>query len=97
MKNEGKLDIIRPFGPAVAQTTIPKILIDKINNFVDEVIKDKKRSKELDFGKKLAGEVTQEIFLPNEILQGEILKADSMSSEVMTTLPLEGMVPLCKG
>jgi len=73
MKNEGKIDITRPFGPAIGAATIPKILIDKINNFVDEVVKDKKKSKELDYGQKLAGEVTQEIFLPNEMLQGDIL------------------------
>ena len=63
MKNEGKINIIRPFGPAIGTATIPKILIDKINNFVDEVVKDKKKSKELDYGQKLAGEVTQENFL----------------------------------
>ena len=73
MKNEGKINIIRPFGPAIGSTTIPKILIDKINNFVDEVIKDEKKSKELDHGQKLAGQVTQEIFLPNEMLQGDVL------------------------
>ena len=75
MKNDEKLNIniIRPFGPAVAQTTIPKILIDKINSFVDEVIKDEKKSRELDWGQRLAGQVTQEIALPNEFLQGELL------------------------
>ena len=35
--------------------------------------KDKKRSKELDYGQRLAGEVTQEIFLPDKMLQGDIL------------------------
>ena len=73
MSDEGKINIIRPFGPAIGSTTIPKILVDKINNFIDEVVKDKKKSKELDYGQKLAGEVTQEIFLPHEMLQGEIL------------------------
>ena len=74
MKNEGKLKIIRPFGPALGSSTIPKNLIDKINDFVDEVIKDKKKSKELDWGKKLAGQVTQEIGLPDEMIKGDILK-----------------------
>ena len=57
MKNEGKIDIIRPFGPAIGSTNIPKTLIDKINNFIDEVIKDKNKSKDLDWGKKLANKV----------------------------------------
>ena len=73
MTNDGKLNLIRPFGPAIGSTTIPKNLIDKINNFIDEVIKDKKKSKDLDWGKRLAGQVTQEIALPDEILQDGIL------------------------
>ena len=73
MKNEGKIDIIRPFGPAIGSTNIPKTLIDKINNFIDELIKDKNKSKKLDYGKYLAGQVTQEINLPKEIIDGELL------------------------
>jgi len=73
MQNEGKLNLIRPFGPAIGFTTIPKKIIDKINKFVDEVIQDEKKSKELDWGKRLAGQVSQEIFLPNDIMNGEIL------------------------
>ena len=73
MKNEDKLNIIRPFGPAIGSTNIPKTLIDKINNFIDEVIKDKNKSKKFDWGKYLAGQVTQEIKLPKEIIDGELL------------------------
>ena len=71
--SEGEIKIMRPFGPAIAQATMPKNIIDKINNFVDEVIKDEKKSKELDWGKKLAGQVSQEIFLPNDFMNGEVL------------------------
>ena len=73
MENEHKLNIVRPFGPAIGSTNIPKILIDKVNNFVDEIIKDENKSKKFDWGKRLAGEVTQEIFLPDKMLQGDIL------------------------
>ena len=73
MENEGKLNIVRPFGPAVGSANIPKTLIDKINNFIDEVIKDKNKSKKFDWGKYLAGQVTQEIKLPKEIIDGELL------------------------
>ena len=73
MKNDGKLNIVRPFGPAVGSTDIPKTLIDKINNFIDEVIKDKNKSKKFDWGKHLAGQVTQEIKLPKEIIDGDLL------------------------
>ena len=73
MVNESKLNIIRPFGPAIGSTDIPKTLIDKVNNFIDEVVKDKNKSKQLDAGKTLAGQVTQEIFLPKEVIDGEIM------------------------
>ena len=73
MENEGKLNIIRPFGPAVGSANIPKTLIDKINNFIDGVIKDKNESKKFDWGKYLAGQVTQEIALPKEIVDGELM------------------------
>ena len=73
MENESKLNIGRPFGPAIGSTNIPKILIDKINNFIDEVIKDKNKSKKFNWGKYLAGQVTQEIKLPKEIIDGELL------------------------
>ena len=73
MENEGKLNIVRPFGPAIGSANIPKTLIDKINNFIDEVIKDKNKSKKFNWGKYLAGQVTQEIRLPNEIIDGELL------------------------
>ena len=82
MKNEGKIDIIRPFGPAIGSTNIPKTLIDKINNFIDELIKDKNKSKKLDHGKYLAGQVTQEIKLPKEIIDGELLNFLSKITKV---------------
>ena len=82
MKNEGKLDIIRPFGPAIGSTNIPKTLIDKINNFIDEVIKDKNKSKKFNWGKYLAGQVTQEIKLPKEIIDGELLNFLSKITKV---------------
>ena len=70
MKDGNTLDILKPFGPSIGITNLPKTLIDEINNFVDETIKDKNISKKLDWGKYLAGQVTQEIYLPKEIVEG---------------------------
>ena len=72
MSVENKLDIIRPFGPSIGMTNIPKLIIDKINNFIEEVVKDKNKLKQLDMGKSLAGEVSQEISLPQEIIKGDL-------------------------
>ena len=82
MENKDKLNIIRPFGPAIGATNIPKTLIDKINNFIDEIIKDKSKSKKFDAGKNLAGQVSQEILLPKEIIEGELLSFLSKLSKV---------------
>ena len=82
MNKEGNLNIIRPFGPSIGSTDIPKTLIDKINNFIDELIKDKNKSKKLDHGKYLAGQVTQEIKLPKEIIDGELLNFLSKITKV---------------
>ena len=57
---ENKLQILRPFGPPVIKATIPKELVDTLNNYTDETIKQKEKALILDAGKDLAGNVTQE-------------------------------------
>ena len=66
---ENQIRIINPFGPAIAWTKIPPVLVDKLNNYIDNVIKDKKKSKDLDHGKALAGDVTQEIKLEKDFAE----------------------------
>ena len=63
---EGQVKIIKPFGPTVAMVKIPKNLIESLNNYIDKVVEDKKKSNELDYGKKLVGDVTQEFVLEKE-------------------------------
>ena len=60
------MQLIRPFGPIVAKVTIPKNIIDSLNKYVDEIINNESKSKELDYGKKLAGNVKQEFLLERE-------------------------------
>ena len=57
---------MRPFGPIVAKVTIPKNIIDSLNKYVDEIINNESKSKELDYGKMLAGNVKQEFLLEKE-------------------------------
>ena len=71
MKTESYLKIVRPFGPSLGIVTMPKNLIDIINNFVDtQVVNNKTKAEELDAGPELVGQVTQEINLPKEIIEG---------------------------
>ena len=65
---DNKISIIRPFGPSIAKVEIPKELVVQLNNFVDETIKDEKKSKTLDHGKQLAGDVKQELRLEKDFM-----------------------------
>ena len=58
--------LYRPYGPSIGQTSIPEDLINKINNYIDELIKDEERAKKQNVGKILAGNVTQEFDLDRE-------------------------------
>ena len=61
--NDKDYKIFSPFGPSICKVKIPKNLQDELNKYVEEVIKNKKKTKELDHGKNLAGNVNQEIKL----------------------------------
>ena len=61
-----QLKIVKPFGPSVMQSQIPEKLINDLNDYVDEIIKDQEKSNKLDFGNKLAGDVTQEFRLEKD-------------------------------
>ena len=68
------LDVRRPFGPSLGKVNIPESLINKINNYIDEIIdKDKIAAEQNDYGSSLAGQVKQEIRLPKNIVEGELL------------------------
>ena len=45
---------------------IPDEITKQLNDYIDEVVKDKVKSKNLNLGESLAGDVTQEFFLENE-------------------------------
>ena len=61
--------LLTPFGPKIAKVKMPEDLVKKLNNYIDKIIEDKKKSSELDIGDKLAGNVTEEFQLENNIVQ----------------------------
>ena len=67
--SENKMEILRPFGPSIVKIELPKEMIETLNNFVDQVIIDEKRLKELDNGKNLAGNVKQEFKLEIDLIK----------------------------
>ena len=60
------MKVIRPFGPTIEKVTIPKEIVNSLNEYVDKIIIDEQKSKDLSFGSKLAGDVTQEFKLEQE-------------------------------
>ena len=63
------IEIIQPFGPSIAKVSIPEETIRLMNEYIDEIIRDKKKSEILDGGHKLAGNVAQEFRLEGEFMK----------------------------
>ena len=63
------IQLIRAFGPTIAKIKIPNEMVKALNDDVDRLIIDKKKSKELSAGANLAGDVTQEFKLEKEFSQ----------------------------
>ena len=63
------IPLIKIFGPSILKVSIPNPIIDNLNNYIDKIILDKKKSRELDIGDRLVGDVTQEFELEQKIMQ----------------------------
>ena len=57
------LQIFRPFGPSILKVKIPEKILNGLNTYIDKIIVDNEKSKNLDYGKNLVGDVTQEFKL----------------------------------
>ena len=62
------MKVVRPFGPTIAMTNMSENLVKKLNDYVDKILADEKKSQDLDYGKKLAGNVKQEFLLDKEFV-----------------------------
>ena len=62
-------EILKPFGPSIVKVRIPEEIIIEMNRYVDELIEDNEKSKILDFGENLAGNVTQEFRFDVEFMK----------------------------
>ena len=69
MENKIQFRLIKKFGPSIFHVRIPEEIIIKLNNYVDKVVQDKQKSKELDVGKNLVGDVTQELVLEHNFIK----------------------------
>ena len=69
MSDDIKINVVRPFGPSILVARIPDSLVNEINNYVDQIIINEEKSSKLDFGNKLAGDVTQEFLIEKDIAE----------------------------
>ena len=61
-------EIKKPFGPSIVKITLKDDIINSMNNYVEKIINDKKKTQLLDHGHKLAGNVNQEFLLEDEFM-----------------------------
>ena len=70
MQEDNKINFktIKTLGPSILKVEIPKVVVDKLNSYVDELIVNKKKSITLNHGNHLVGDVTQEFKVEEEIM-----------------------------
>ena len=68
MDKKVKFEIIRQFGPSVFKIQIPEEILDKLNNYTEKVINDKKISDHQDHGRALVVDGAQEIRLDKDFM-----------------------------
>ena len=66
---EIKYKNLRVLGPAVLRVKIPNKIIEKLNKYIDNTIKNKSKAEKLNYGEKLVGDVTQEFLLELEFVK----------------------------
>ena len=62
------IQIIKHFGPSIAKTKIPEDILNKLNSYIDQIVADEEKTKKLNMGVELAGDVSQEFKLEREFL-----------------------------
>ena len=65
---EKNFELIRPFGPSIVKVKIPEEIVNNLNNYIDNIISDRSKSDNLDMGKNLVGDVTQEFKLEQSLV-----------------------------
>ena len=66
---EIKYKNLRVLGPAVLKVKIPDEIIEKLNEYIDNTVKNKSKVEKLNYGEKLVGDVTQEFLLEIEFVK----------------------------
>jgi len=63
------ISMIKPFGPSIVKVKLPEPIVSQMNEYVDNILEDRNKLKELDHATQLAGNVSQEILLETEFMR----------------------------
>ena len=69
LTNNLSISMVKPFGPSVIKLKLPETMVGRMNEYVDNILKDGMKLKTLDHGTQLAGNVSQEILLEAEFMR----------------------------
>jgi hypothetical protein len=67
--NNLSISMVKPFGPSIIKLKLPEGMLKQMNEYVDDILKDAARLRELDHGSQLAGNVSQELLLEAEFMR----------------------------
>ena len=65
---EENFELLKPFGPSILKVKIPSNVLKQLNDYIDKTISDNQKTKNLNLGNKLAGDVTQEFKLEQDFM-----------------------------
>ena len=85
MKN---FEVLKPFGPSIVKIKMPNKMIEEINEYVDKVIQDENKMKDLNEGDKLIGKVQQEFLMEINYMK-QIKWAEFLASNVSNWAKME--------
>ena len=74
-------EVLKPFGPSIVKIKMSSEMISEMNNYVDLIIQDKEKSKNLDEGSNLIGKVQQEFLMEVDFMK-KIKWAEFLASTV---------------
>ena len=69
MSHKVNFEIFKRFRPSILKRKIPQNIINNLNNYVDQTISDDKKIQKQNLGESLVGDVTQEFFLEQDIME----------------------------
>ena len=69
MNDKVDFEIFKRLGPSIFKVKIPQNIINNLNKYVDETIADEKKINNQNLGDGLVGDVTQEFFLEQNIME----------------------------